>query len=849
MQSPQQAQGIAQLSRAEQQRLNLPEGLKVVGPFPFGSLNQKDSRYAIGDQELWWLENWVKVGNGLLRPVGDIGPSLYNAAAQGKTILSFFWYIINLVEYVAVFHTDGTAVQVQKSNGNLTWISTTAGTFYQSGAAQPPACSQWGAQYLLISNNFDSNNYWAWDGNLLYQAGTISPVINLASGGTNYEGVPSVTIYGGIAGSGISLTPVISGGAVVALTISNPGTGYLPGDVPQVAFSGGGSDTSAILQAVLFLSSLEAIVIEAEGNGYGGGTTVVITPSNGATATPVISGGRITGINVTNGGSGFTSAPAISFSNTGGGTGALAKGTLVHQGIDTINVVNGGTNYVGIPTLTITGGNGSATIGQGLAQATAVMSGPGPIISVDVEYSGSGYTNIPSITVTDSTGSGAVLSPQLTGGIVTGVTVSQGGANYTAPTLSFSAPGGSGTTALAAANIGNGSIASVDITNNGGGYENAPAVVVEPTNNAAAATLDLMPFGVSGSAMENYQSRVFLIAPYSSNPMVTNAGVFLVSAPESLSDFATSDGGVIQVVTDATLRATFVNLKQSTGNLYFLGDSSTSVLSNISTAASTSTAASVTTYTYQNMDPQLGAQWRDSFQPFSRTILFANPLGVWGLYGGADTKVSEKIDNLFTNTGPSSGFVVPSSAVASLFSQRIYLLNKTFVDPTTQDQRTALLAWNEKEWFVLSQSRIFTYIGTEEINTTMTAWGTDGANLYPLFQTPSASLVKKWSSKLYGIATNYITKQARAWFLQASDRAGAGIPFSLTVDTEIGSQPALYSPFLITNPYPESALALGPSGDIYASMLGFSFSTTCADMELYNLTIGYTDFTAVVGDL
>lgn len=837
-----QQQAIAQLSRAEQARLNLPEGLKTLGPFPFGSLNQKDSRFAIADNEFWWLENWIKVGNGLLRPVGDVGPSLYNATAQGKVILSFFWYIINLVEYVVVFHTDGTAVQVRKSNGALTWLSTTPGTFWMAGALQPPACAQWGAQYLLIANNFDQNNYWAWDGQLLYTAGSISPIINLTSGGSNYEGVPTVSVYGGFGGS-VSLTPVVSGGSVVALEITNPGSFYEPGDIPQVAFSGGGSDASAIVTAILFPSSLEAIVVEAEGSGYGGGTAVVISPAlGGAAATPTIVGGRITGITVTNPGSGYTTAPGITFTG-GGGSGALAVATLDSQGVQALDVIESGTNYVGIPTLTIMGGGGIN------ATATAVMSGPGPIESLDVTYSGSGYTFVPTVTISDPTGTGASISPQLTNGIVTGFTVVAGGSGYTSPSVTIQAPGGSGTTATATAAIGNGGIVSAIMVNNGGGYTTAPAVIVQPTNNAAAATLNLMPFGVSGSAIENYQSRVFLIAPFSNNPTVTNAGTFLISAPESLSDFSTADGGIIQVVTDASLRATFVNLKQSTGNLYFLGDSSTSVLSNINTSASSSTAASVTTYTYQNMDPQVGAAWRDSFQPFSRTILFGNSLGVWGLYGGADTKVSEKIDNLFANSLSLPGAVTPSSAVASLFAQRLYLLNKTIIDPRTETKRTLLLGWNEHEWFVFSQSANLTYIATEEINTTMTAWGTDGANLFPLFASPSRTLTKSWSSKLYGIQTNYIAKQARAWFMNASDRAGAGIPFSIDVDTEIGSQAVTGSPLLITNPYPQSALALGPSGDIYASMLGLSFSTSCADMELYTLMLGYTDYSAVVGDM
>jgi len=81
-------------------------------------------------------------------------------------------------------------------------------------------------------------------------------------------------------------------------------------------------------------SSIQAINILSGGSGYTPGTnyTLTITPSNGvgsgATAYATATGSYIlSGITVTNGGSGYTSAPNV-FINGGGGSGATATSTI-----------------------------------------------------------------------------------------------------------------------------------------------------------------------------------------------------------------------------------------------------------------------------------------------------------------------------------------------------------------------------------------------------------------------------------------------------------------------------------------------------------------------------------------
>jgi hypothetical protein len=69
---------------------------------------------------------------------------------------------------------------------------------------------------------------------------------NLTSGGSSYTSAPTVTVAAPVAG-GVTATAhaVISGGAVVAVAIDNPGSGYAPGETPAYSFSGGAGSGAA----------------------------------------------------------------------------------------------------------------------------------------------------------------------------------------------------------------------------------------------------------------------------------------------------------------------------------------------------------------------------------------------------------------------------------------------------------------------------------------------------------------------------------------------------------------------------------------------------------------------------
>ncbi|NVO03838.1 MAG: hypothetical protein HXX09_14165, partial [Bacteroidetes bacterium] len=83
------------------------------------------------------------------------------------------------------------------------------------------------------------------------------------------------------------------------------------------------------------------------GSTTGTGSIVITTPNAAATAT--ISGGVVTAINLIGGGSGFTTAPTISFSQSGSTTSAVATAIISGGVVTGFAITNGGAGYTAAP--------------------------------------------------------------------------------------------------------------------------------------------------------------------------------------------------------------------------------------------------------------------------------------------------------------------------------------------------------------------------------------------------------------------------------------------------------------------------------------------------------------------
>jgi hypothetical protein len=676
-------------------------------------------------------------------------------------------------------------------------------------------------------------------------SGGVITGITILTGGSAYALSPIIIISGD--GSGASFTSNLATG-VTDVVITNTGSGYT--SIPAVGFAGGGgSGTTAVAQIT---GTVVAANVTSNGYGYTTATVAFSGTGTGAAGTAVITNGAITAITITNGGGGYTSAPTITI--TGDGFGAGAQAVLLATGVASVQVVNPGSNLTVPPALTFSGGGGSGAAGT-------VLLSPMQVVRVDIEGGGANYQQAPTVGFYGGgfVSTEAAGTSNLTAGSVSSVTMTNGGNAYSSvPLVLFVNQSGdtTGAGATGKAVMSPAFISSVAVGNSGSGYTDAPAITIASGSNFAFyGEVDMMPFGVSGNSLETYSSRVWIAnpapAPYGFLPP---GGNWSFSAAASLSDFATSDGGGLFTSYDGFLQTKYTAIRQSNGYLYFFGDGSASVISNIQTSGNPAT----TTFNYQNVDPQAGLSWRDSRQDFGRTIIFGNETGVYGLYGGAVTKVSSKLDQLFTTAlfPPIAGALTPSAAVATLFNIKHYLMLMTMIDPDTLAPRNVMVTWNEKEWVVTSQSLALTYIGSQKVESKFQAWGTDGNALYPLFSTPSPTLTKRIDTKFYGGDKPFLIKDVFYAYLQAQDMSANGAGISVAVSFNVSGL-ALQDPFdpsvpggqynmliqqpQFKSPYPYWAMWGSGSEGIPYITVGARMTTTSADFAISNLMISYRD--------
>ncbi len=270
-----------------------------------------------------------------------------------------------------------------------------------------------------------------------------------------------------------------------------------------------------------------------------------------------------------------------------------------------------------------------------------------------------------------------------------------------------------------------------------------------------------MPTGISGTCVETFASRVW----------VGFGAEFFNSAPGNGADFSGADGGGVTPSSDSFLRREFTALRQSSSFIYLFADSSVNVVSNVQSAGS----PVVTTFNNQNVDPQVGTPWHNSVQAFGRGLVFANSQGVFTLVGGSAEKVSDDLDGIFAAATATlmqdATIAQPSSAIITLNDIKVYMLLVPVQGPLDTTYRNALVMWDGKKWWVGSQVSSLTFIGSQEINSVLDAWGTDGTHIFPLFTSASASLTKTWQ-----------TKQAMRLYTMGVDNSGTGYTFSGTLD-------------------------------------------------------------------
>jgi len=239
----------------------------------------------------------------------------------------------------------------QGGAGGNQGISSYSTTYFDTGTMVDSGLSN--GKVVMVANYND--DYWTPGGGGGSAGGTWNGYVQFA----NLGSPASVEVKVGSGGTGVSMSGQTTG------TSNNGGDGYAKVQVGVI--TGYDNPTTvitedALIKSASFSQTVDDVTVNTNGSGTGNAGGFKLPTADpiilirggggtGATATPVMTGGLITGINVTNGGSGYTETPYVHVLNGQGGN-AVATATLGTGGnsdkVDSIAVTGATayTNYV-----------------------------------------------------------------------------------------------------------------------------------------------------------------------------------------------------------------------------------------------------------------------------------------------------------------------------------------------------------------------------------------------------------------------------------------------------------------------------------------------------------------------
>lgn len=267
-----------------------------------------------------------------------------------------------------------------------------------------------------------------------------------------------------------------------------------------------------------------------------------------ATAVPVLVDDTVDEIEVTEEGDGYTGGAYATIYDISG-VGALV-GALIYYGKD-VEIINGGRSYEVDDVISIAGGVYPDLLQPDPLQVKVLATTAGGVVtSVEiyhptdvVEYGGGRYTELPIVSgaLTETTGIGSGFSCSINFGIKA-IDMASAGTGYVNPQITIS--GGGGITAKARVDFDrtNGSITGITMVNQGAGYISQPVIAIrgggtsDPTDGQDPSSIDVETGATAVAEVENGSiSRI----------RITNPGANFVIDPEITISGGGGSGAVV----------------------------------------------------------------------------------------------------------------------------------------------------------------------------------------------------------------------------------------------------------------------------------------------------------------
>ena len=500
--------------------------------------------------------------------------------------------------------------------------------------------------------------------------------------------------------------------------------------------------------------------------------------------TDLLAVGGVGSVGITNGGSGYSSAPAVTISapNQTNGVQATATAFIAANAVTSIAITNGGSGYTSAPTVTLTGGGGSGA--TAIAQVLTFTKGA---LVISVTKGGSGYNpaSPPAVTITGSGGANAAGTAIVSGNAVTNVIMTNVGNNYTSvPTVTIAAP---------------------------------PTA----TGNTTATAIGVPNLDPIAS-----------VATFSGRVWVATGRTVTYSSATSPYDFVSVSAGSI-TLSDSTLHGNIQYMMSANNFLYIYGEDSINVFSDVRVTNTGSTL-----FTNTNVSASVGSKLKYAVFPYFRSVLSMNNYGVYALVGSTTSKISDQLDGIFPyidfSRPVTGGQVLLNNILCAAFN---FYLNSSFTLAT--GSRYVQAVFFEKKWFITSQGAL-TYTTSAPVGGLINLYGVTDTALYKLYGDATANVSSEIQTSLSPMKDPIRTKQALKLGIEATLTQSATL--NVTVDSEYGPSPVYTLTNNITwyNNVGTTLSWLNNSSQIILWVLSNGYALYKSDAQQYGKYLGMT---------
>ena len=348
-------------------------------------------------------------------------------------------------------------------------------------------------------------------------------------------------------------------------------------------------------------------------------------------------------------------------------------------------------------------------------------------------------------------------------GSVASVTINDGGSNYTNVTVTFSAPDQTGGVQATgeAVTLAN-TIAQILVTEAGTGYTAAPSITITDAGGSNAnATCTI--FNQNGTGIATFSGRTW----------ISEERTVYYSAADTYNDFINVSSGFL-TLTDSTLRTNIATIIAANNFLYIFGEDSINVFSDVRVNSVTGE----TLFTNTNVSASIGSGFKYAIFPYFRSMLFLNRYGVYALVGATTSKISDSIDDVFTDID----FSLPITAGQVLINN-ILCAAWTFVYNDAGTPRTIQLVFFDRKWFVTSQGSTITRTASATLAGNILMYGTTGTDLIEFYSNNTTGINWELETALWPMGDPIRDKQALKVGLEAT-LGGAFASLQAFIDSE-----------------------------------------------------------------